>query len=84
MRTYRQEYVSHQQYAEDLCNHLTRWLRRKSRRLSQEWLEAALTLMRLNLEPAFPILESLYSPNPRGQKPYEPIRMLRALLLSCS
>jgi hypothetical protein len=52
MRTY------HQQYAELLCNHHTRWLRRKSRRLSQEWLKAALILMRLNLEPARPILES--------------------------
>jgi hypothetical protein len=81
VRTYRQKYVSHQQYAEDLCSHLTRWLRRKSRRLSQEWLEAALILMRMNLEPAHPILESLYSPDPRGQKPYEPVRMLRALLL---
>jgi len=81
MRTYRQEYTSHQQYAEDLCSNLTRWLRRKSRRLSQEWLEAALVLMGLNLEPARPILESLYSPDPRGQKPYEPVRMLRAMLL---
>jgi len=81
VRTYRQKYVSHQQYAEDLCSHLTRWLKRKSRRLSQERLEAALILMRLNLEPAHPILESLYSPDSRGQKPYEPVRMLRALLL---
>ncbi len=31
--------------------------------------------------PARPILESLYSPDPRGQKPYDPVRMLRALLL---
>jgi hypothetical protein len=81
MRTYRQEYTSHQQYAQDLCSNLTRWLRRKSRRLSQEWLEAALILLRLNLEPAHPILESLYSPNPRGRKPYDPVCMLRALLL---
>ena len=79
MRTYRQKYISHQQYTEDLCSNLTRWLRRKSRRLSQEWLEAALTLMRLNLEPAIPILEPMYSPDPRGQKPYKPTRMLRAL-----
>jgi hypothetical protein len=81
VRTYRQKYISHQQYAEDLCSNLTRWLRRKSRRLSQEWLEAALTLMRLNLEAALPILEPMYSPDLRGQKPYEPTRMLRALLL---
>jgi len=81
MRTYRQKYVSHQQYAEDLCSHFTRWLRRKSRKLSQEWLEAALVLMGLNLDPACCIMESMYSPDPRGQKPYEPVRMLRALLL---
>ena len=60
---------------------LIRWLKRKSRRLPHEWLEAALILMSLNLEPARPILESLYSLDPRGQKPYEPVRMLRALLL---
>jgi len=81
MRTYRQKYASHQQYAEDLCSHFTRWLRRKSRRLSQGWLEATLILMGLNLDPARSVLETLYSPDPRGQKPYEPIRMLRALLL---
>jgi len=81
MHTYRQEPVSHQQYSENLCNHLIRWLKRKSRRLLHEWLEAALILMSLNLEPARPILESLYSLDTRGQKPYEPVRMLRALLL---
>ena len=42
MRTYCRKHVSHQQYAEDLCSNLIRWLKRKSRRLSQEWLEAAL------------------------------------------
>jgi len=57
VRTYRQKYVSHQQYAEDLCSHLTRWLKRKSRRLSQEWLEATLVLMGLNLDPALVIPE---------------------------
>ena len=81
MRTYRQKPVSHQQYTENLWDNLTRWLRRKSRRLSSQWLDAALTLMGLDLEPAKPILESLYSPDPRGQKPFEPVRMLRALLL---
>jgi len=81
VRTYRQKYVSHQQYTEDLCSHLNRWLKRKSRRLSQEWLEAALVLIGLRLDSALATLESLYSPDPRGQKPYEPVRMLRALLL---
>jgi hypothetical protein len=81
MHTYRQEPVSHQQYAQELCNSLIKWLKRKSRRLLNEWLEAALILIGLDLEPARPVLESLYSPDPRGQKPYEPVRMLRALLL---
>ena len=79
MRTYC--HVSHQHYAENLCNNLIKWLKRKSRRLSPEWLEAALILIRLNLEPALSTLESLYSPNPRGRKPYDPVCMLRALLL---
>ena len=81
MHTYRQEPVPHQQYAHELCNNLIRWLKRKSRRLLNEWLEAALILIGLDLEPARPVLESLYSPDPRGQKPYDPVRMLRALLL---
>lgn len=79
MRTYCQG--SHQQYAEDMCHNLTRWLRRKSRRLSQEWLEAGLVLMRLNLEPARLMLESMYSSDTRGCPPYDPVCMLRALLL---
>ncbi len=81
MRTYRRKPVSHQQYAQKLRNNLTRWVKRKSRRLLSEWLEAALILIGLDLEPARPILESLYSSDPRGQKPYDPVRMLRALLL---
>ena len=81
MHTYRQEPVPHQQYAQELCNNLITWLKRKSRRLLNEWLEAALILIGLDLEPARSILEPLYSPDPRGQKPYEPVRMLRALLL---
>ena len=81
MHTYRQEPVPHQQYAQELCNNLITWLKRKSRRLLNEWLEASLILIGLDLEPARSILEPLYSPDPRGQKPYEPVRMLRALLL---
>ena len=71
----------HQQYAEKLCNHLIGWLKRKSRRLSEQLLEATLILISLDLEPARSILEPLYSPNPRGRKPYDPVCMLRALLL---
>ena len=75
MRTY------HQQYAENLCNNLIRWLKRKSRRISDEYIEAALVLMRIDLEPARPLLEKLYSPSPRGRKPYNPVSMFRSLLL---
>jgi len=77
MRTYR----NHQQYAKQLANNLIKWLKRKSRKISEELVETALILIGLNLEPARPILESLYSPNPRGRKPYDPICMIRALLL---
>jgi hypothetical protein len=71
----------HKQYAENLCDNLTRWLKRKSRRISAEWTQAALTLMNLDLNPAYPMLKSLYSPDPRGRKPYNPVCMLRSLLL---
>lgn len=67
--TYRQEPISHEQYSETLCENLTKWLKRKSRRLSEQWLNAALILMGLNLEPARPILESLYSPDPGDRSP---------------
>lgn len=75
MRTY------HQQYAENLCANLTNWLKRKSRRISDEYVESALILMRIDLETVRSFLESLYSPDPRGREPYDPVCMLRSLLL---
>jgi len=63
MRTYQKKAVNHQQYAEELGNNLIRWLRRNSRKLSDNLRSAALVLLGLNLEPARPILESLYSPS---------------------
>jgi hypothetical protein len=85
MRTYHQhlcsDYRVAQEYAENLCVNLTSWLKRKSRRISDEYVEAALILMRIDLETVRPFLESLYSPNPRGRKPYDPVCMLRSLLL---
>ena len=75
MRTY------HQQYTENLCNNLTRWLKRKSRRISPQLTEAALILMRIDMESIRPTLESMYSPNPRGRKPYDPVCMFRAMML---
>ena len=68
-------------YIQTLSRLLGRWLRRKSRKLPSHWLQAALTLLRLDLEPARPLLTSLYSSSPRGRKPWDPIRILRALLL---
>ncbi len=71
----------HQRYIQTVCDHLIRWLKRKSRRISPEWVSAAFVLLHLDLEPARAILTSLYSPNPRGRHPYDPLCMLRALLL---
>ena len=54
MRTYHQhlcsDYTVAQEYAENLCANLTSWLKRKSRRISDEYVEAALILMRIDLE----------------------------------
>ncbi|MBI1929234.1 transposase [Candidatus Poribacteria bacterium] len=71
----------HQRYVNTVCDHLIRWLKRKSRRISPEWVAAAFVLLFLDLEPARAILTPLDSPNPRGRRPYDPITMLRALLL---
>ena len=71
----------HQQYAENICSNLTRWLRRKSRKISGKLLEAALILIRIDLDSVEPYLKSCYSPNPRGRKPYDPVCMLRSLIL---
>lgn len=71
---------SHQQYAEWLSDNFIRYILRNSRKLSDDLLSAALVLLGLDNDKARNILESLYSPNPRGRPPYEPICMLRALL----
>lgn len=73
--------VSHSQYVQTLSERLQRWLRRQSRRLNPKWAEAAQVLLRLNLDPARPIFAPLYAPIPRGQLPYDPLCVLRALLL---
>jgi len=76
MRTYH-----HQQYVNCLYNNLTKWVRRKSRALSESHLDAALSLMLINLDSAEDMLESLYAPSHRGRPPHNPASMLRALLL---
>jgi hypothetical protein len=68
-------------YQCNLVSNLNKWLRRKSRKIKDEHLDAALSLLILNLEPARIYLQSLYSPNPSGRPPYDPVCMLRALLL---
>lgn len=73
--------MSHTQYTTMLAEKLQRWLRRQSRRLPETWRDAALVLLRLNLDPARSLLQPLYAPGPRGRPPYDPICMLRALLL---
>ena len=68
-------------YQSILIKNLNKWLKRKSRRIEEEHLQAALTLLPLDLEPVRKYLQTLYSPNPRGRPPYDPVCMLRALLL---
>ena len=66
-------------YQCNLVSNLNKWLKRKSRKIENALLEAALTLLILDLEPVY--LQTLYSPNPRGRPPYDPVCMLRALIL---
>ena len=68
-------------YQCNLVSNLNKWLKRKSRKIKDEHLEAALTLLILDLEPARKYLQTLYSPNPRGRPHYDPVCMLRALIL---
>jgi Transposase domain (DUF772)/Transposase DDE domain len=74
-------YPSHAQYRTMLAAKLHSWLRRQSRRLPEAWHEAALVLLRLDLDPARPLLRALYAPGPRGRPPYDPVCVLRAFLL---
>jgi hypothetical protein len=61
--------LSHAQYRTALSAKLQSWLRRKARRLPEAWHEAALVLLRLDLDPARPLLQTLYAPGPRGRPP---------------
>jgi len=73
--------LSHAQYSTTLSTKLQGWLRRQSRRLPAPWRDAALVLLRLDLDPARPMLRSLYASGPRGRPPYDPVCVLRAFLL---
>src|SRR4029434_2765701 len=74
-------YPSHRQYTTTLSQKLQGWLRRQSRCLPEPWHEATLVLLRLDLDPARPLLQTLYAPGPRGRPPYDPGCVLRAFLL---
>ncbi len=71
----------HETYRKSLADQLAKWQKRRARALSQELLAAALLLLHLNLDPLTESLDSLYSDSPRGRPPFDPIVMLRALLL---
>jgi hypothetical protein len=73
--------TGHTAYQQTLSEHLAQWQKRRSRALSQELLDAALMLLRLDLDPLLPMLAQLYSPSPRGRPPWDPLAMFRALLL---
>ena len=74
-------YLSHRQYTTMLSQKLQGWRRRQARRLPEAWHEAALVLLRLDLDPACPLLRALYAPGPRGRPPYAPVCVPRAFLL---
>lgn len=74
-------YPLHRQYTTKLSQKLQGWLRHQSRRLPEPWHEAALVLLRLDLDPARSLLRPLYAPGPRGRPPYDPVCVLRAFLL---
>jgi hypothetical protein len=74
-------HILHQVYQRTLASWLDKWQKRQARRLTPELLETALMLLQLDLDPLTQMLDSLYSPNPRGRPPFDPIAMLRALIL---
>ena len=68
-------------YKEILAKQLVKWQPRQSRRLTEEHLNAAMILMEIELEEVRKELEKLYSQDKRGRKGYDPVCVLRALLL---
>jgi len=74
----------HQLYQKSLSERFTKWQKRRARAIDPAWFEAALFLVRLDLDPLKDGLEKLYSPSPRGRKHRDPVSMLRALILMTS
>ncbi len=73
--------MCHQVYQNSLSERLAKWEKRQARRLDPDWRAAALLMLRLDLDPLKPALQKLYASSPRGRKPFDPVLMLRALLL---
>jgi len=72
---------SHNTYQQSLSKKLTSWLKRHSRPLNPQSLEAAFLLLRLDLDRFSPDLELLYSASARGLPRFDPCCLLRSLLL---
>ena len=73
--------TGHAVYQKSVTTQLPTWLRHRARAPSAELLDAALILLRLDLDPLHPLLAALYSSAPRGRPPFAPSAVLRALLL---
>lgn len=73
--------MCHEVYQKSLAERLAKWEKRRSRRLDPDWRAAAWLLLRLDLDSLEPALKTLYAASPRGRKPFDPVTMLRALLL---
>lgn len=74
-------HILYQVYQRTLASWLDKWQTRQSRRLAPELLDTALMLLQLNLDPLTQLLDDLYSPHPRGRPPFDPLVMMRALIL---
>lgn len=74
---------THESYQKSVSVNLANWAKRRSRAPKPELVDAALLLLRIDLDPLRPALELLYSDSPRGRPPFDPVRMFRALLLMC-
>ena len=59
--------ILHEQYQKTLAEHLDKWSKRKARALSDKHRDAALILLRLDLDPLRPLLLKFYSTSPRGR-----------------
>jgi hypothetical protein len=71
----------HSLYQKIITRKLPGWQKRQARALKEEWMEAVLLLMRVNLDPVAMELKTLYATTSRGRPPIDAICMLRAWLL---